>query len=403
MIKTMKKIKNLSSFLITMIIISLAISPSFALGEGNRNLLLIGIMSFTPIIIISYFKFYKNDTFLFFFLLSIILFPSLNHPESMRWSTVMYSIMFGLTFIAYKALLYQEKFTIKMYQKLLKNLIYAYFMVLIIQQFCVLTGLPIFNLSNYDPSEPWKLNSLSAEPSHSARIVALLMYSYITIQELITKQVYNFKLNLKKDKWIWFSFFWTMLTMGSATAFLFIAIVFSKFIKYKNLIILIFISILMFFIIDLFKIHSFTRVYDILIATLTFDIEKIIQVDHSASLRIIPMLLIIQEIDLSTFNGWFGYGIDYTSIFFNGKIIGVKEGFSGGGLFQIFMEYGFVSFTLFLLFSFFTSFKKGDYLSIIFWFLLIFLNGVNNQIVWLSIILLFTNRYFRKNLLRIKK
>jgi len=385
-----------SLFFLIIILISMAISPSLFLGEGNRNLLLIGIMSLTPIIIMNYFKFYKSDIFLFLFLLSIILIPWLNHPERMRWSTVMYSIMFGLTFIAYKALFYQKKITIKNYKKLLKILIYAYFIVLIIQQFCVLTGLPIFNLSNYDPSEPWKLNSLSAEPSHSARIVALLMYSYITIQELITKQVYNFKLNLKKDKWIWFSFFWTMLTMGSATAFLFIAIIFSKFIKYKNLIILILISIFIFFIVDLFKIHSFTRVYDILIATLTFDIEKIIQADHSASLRIIPMLLIIQGIDLTTLNGWFGYGIDYTAIFLSGKIPGVHEGFAGGGLLQLFIEYGFISFIMFLLFSFFTIFRRKDYIGIIFWFLLVFMNSINSQIVWLTIILICSNNYFHK-------
>ena len=41
----------------------MAISPAFALGEGNRNLLLIGIMSISPLIILRFFKFDKMDLF----------------------------------------------------------------------------------------------------------------------------------------------------------------------------------------------------------------------------------------------------------------------------------------------------------------------------------------------------
>lgn len=153
----------------------MATAPAFALGEGDRNLLLIWVMGVSPLIVIARFRFDKNDVLSLLFLASIIIFPLIFHPESMRWSTVLYSWMFGLTFIAYKQLLQLNYFTIEPYLKLLKALLLAYFAVLLIQQFCVLTGLPVFNVSNYSPAEPWKLNSLAAEPSHSARIVALLM------------------------------------------------------------------------------------------------------------------------------------------------------------------------------------------------------------------------------------
>ena len=167
MLKNKKK-----SFFLIIILVSMAISHAFALGEGNRNLFLIGVMSISQIIILRFFEFDKLDFLLLLFFTTIAIFPSLSHPETMRWSTVFYSIMFGLTFIAYKQLLRQKHFSILNYFKILKLLIYAYFIVLLIQQFCVLTGLPIFNLSNYDVTQPWKLNSLAAEPSHSARIVA---------------------------------------------------------------------------------------------------------------------------------------------------------------------------------------------------------------------------------------
>lgn len=387
---------SLSSYLV-ILLISLSISPSITQGEGNRNLLLIGVMAFSPLIIIKYKKFYKSDIWLLLFIVSIVLIPPIAHPESMRWSTVMYSIMFALTFIAYKKLLYRKYFTVENYQKFLKYLIYAYFVVLLIQQFCVLTGLPIFNVSNYNFTEPWKLNSLAAEPSHSARMVAILMYSYIVIKELVKKRKYNFRLDIKQDKWIWIAFLWTMLTMGSATAFLFIVIVLLKFIQFKNLIPLFVIFGLFVILVNTMEITSFERTYKVSMATLTLDEDAIYEADHSAAIRILPMIVSVKMINFTSTNGWFGYGIDYLSTILYKLVPGLPEGSSGGGLFQLWIEYGFISFILFVVFSLFITIKKGDYASIVFWFMIIMFNSVNSQIAWLFIVLWFTNKYFEKN------
>ena len=99
-------------------------------------------------------------------------------------------------------------------------------------------------------------------------------------------------------------------------------------------------------------------------------------------------------VDLTTFNGWFGHGIDNVSTFISSLISGVPDDISGGGMFQLWFEYGFVSFILFVIFSFKCTYRKEDNLSVIFWFFLVFMYGVNSQIVWLCIILLYTNRYF---------
>jgi hypothetical protein len=378
---------------LVVIIILLATSFSFALGEGDRNLLLIGVMALSPIIIILYKKLYQSDFLLISFMVSIVVIPFINQPDSLRWSTVMYSMMFGFTFLAYKRLLYKNNFNIKSYQKLLKYLIYAYCLVLLIQQFSVLTGLPILNLNNYYQAEPWKLNSLTAEASHSARILALLFYCYIVVQEVIMQRRYNLGLDVKNDKLVWFSFLWTMLTMGSTMAILFIAIIMLKF---RNLLSLIAIFIGIVLIASVMEIHAFERVFQLLMAVLTLDIDVIIATDHSASVRIIPTVILSQMVDITTINGWFGHGIDYVSTFLYLKFPGIPENYTGGGLFQLWAEYGFLSFLLFVIFSFFNVYKKGEYLTILFWFMLVAMSGVNSQIVWLTIILLFTNKYFSK-------
>ena len=372
----------------------MAISPSFALGEGNRNLFLIGLMGISPIIILIFFKFDKLDFLLLLFLTTIIVFPYLLHPGTMRWSTGLYSIMFGLTFIAYKQLLRQNNFTFLKYYKILKFLIFAYFIVLLIQQFCVLTGLPVFNASNYSVGEPWKLNSLAAEPSHSGRVLGLLMYSFITIKEKLLNRSYDIKKDSRKDKWVWIAFIWTMLTMGSAAAFLFIALIFLKLVRFKNIISLFIIGIITVSLLNNIESTSFNRTLEIIVATLTLDETTIIKADHSASIRIAPVIILVKMLDLSYINGWFGHGVDYVSTFLSDNIPGVTEGTTGGGLFALFIEYGFISFVLFIIFSFKTVFNRNDYFNILFWFLLVVISGVNNQILWLCLILIFTNQYF---------
>lgn len=249
-------IYNLSNKIIIIIIMSLSVAPAIFLGEGDKNLFLIGLLFITPIIFLKYFKIEKIDILLFAFIISIVIIPIAFNPESFRITTVLYTILFCLLFITYKQTLYASELSISNYLKLLKYIIYAYFIVLLIQQFSVLIGLPIFNLSNYNPEEPWKLNSLSAEPSHTARIVALLMYSYIVLIEIVKEKPYAFFKEIKNDKLIWLAFFWVMLTSNSGTAFIFLAIVFLKFIQFRNIAFLILFLIASIFFAKLLKYNS---------------------------------------------------------------------------------------------------------------------------------------------------
>lgn len=383
---------------LVLIIIILAVSPAFALGEGNRNLLLIGVMGLSPVLIIAFNKFHKSDIWILSFLISIIAIPLLHQPQSMRWSTVLYSCMFGLTFMAYTRLLSKSKLSPFNYLNILKLLIIAYAITLLIQQICVLLGIPIFNISNYLESEPWKLNSLSAEPSHSARIMALMMYSFITIKELLLSRTYNLKKDLHNDKWVWIAFVWSMLTMGSGTAFLFLPLVLLKFLKRKNIIPLILLSFGVFGVLVVLGVDVFERTYKVFLATLTLDNNAILKADHSAAMRIVPFLVIMPMLSITTMNGWFGHGIDNVSTFLSDYIYGLPKGTSGGGLFQLWMDYGLIVFLIYVLTTLNIIYIKKDLFSLFFWFLLVFMYSVNSQIVWLCIILLFTNNYFYKKL-----
>ena len=84
-------------------IANLVTSPAFALGAGARNMLLIGAMAISPLLLVQYPIFNKRvDWPLMLFLLCTISFPLIFHPLTMRWSTALYSGMFGV----FKSIIY---------------------------------------------------------------------------------------------------------------------------------------------------------------------------------------------------------------------------------------------------------------------------------------------------------
>ena len=386
---------KINSFLVYLFLITLSTAPAFALGEGNRNLLLISLMSFYPIIIFFNLQFYKIEIWIVLLIFSLAIGPFLLHSKSFRLSTIIYSWMFCLTFMAYNRLLFSNFFDINQFKNLLRFLIFSYFSVLIIQQFCVLIGLPIFNLSNYIPSEPWKLNSLSAEPSHSGRIVGLLFFCYLTTIEIINKRNYLFKLDFKRDIFLWGAFIWTMTTMGSSTAVIFLLIIYFKMANLRNVFFFTTLTLFLFFLYYNLGSHSIVRLGLTMKAFSTLDIKSIIAADHSASIRIVPFFIILNKLDLYSINGLFGHGIDSVSSFLYRDLPGAGYNISGGGFFQIWYEYGFFSFLFFLIFSLKAANSQLNVFNFIFWILMVFLYGINSQILWLCIVLLYTLNYFR--------
>ena len=98
--------------LVDFIIVTLSVSPAFALADDNKNLLLIVSMAIViPFIFINNpNRISKIDLILVSLCFFIIIFPLLGHPETMRWSTVVYSCMFCLYFMAFTRVLYDSNY-----------------------------------------------------------------------------------------------------------------------------------------------------------------------------------------------------------------------------------------------------------------------------------------------------
>ena len=377
-------------------IILLAISPAFALGEGNRNLLLISGMLISPIILLRYPNIIPRvDIPLIIISAMIIFFPSILHPETMRWSTILYSCLFFMFFMAFARILYHSSFNSYDFLHLLKGLIVAYCIVLIIQQFCVLTGLPIFNVASYNPLEPWKLNSLAAEPSHTARILTLLMFMYIITYRHISGFIHIRDILSNIDKTVLFAYLYPTLTMGSGTAFLLLFILVFCFIPQKRIANVV--IVILFFIPILYilaqNIESANRSLKFVMLLLEFNEDKLIQEDLSAAIRIVPTIHGAKAVSIFTINGLFGHGVDADM-----GLTPLPSVDCGAGSLSIWYNFGFLVSILFWVYSFSICLMKEKLVtSIIFWMLLCFFyGGINNQIIWFTLSVFLTYKFIER-------
>ena len=106
---------------INIMITLIAVSPAFALGEGNRNLLLIGAMCLSPYYFLRYpIIIPKVDIPLVLLCYMMTGFPLVFHPDTMRWSTVLYSCMFCIYFMAFARVFLAKEYNLSDFSRLLK-------------------------------------------------------------------------------------------------------------------------------------------------------------------------------------------------------------------------------------------------------------------------------------------
>lgn len=232
--------------------------------------------------------------------------------EYMRFTTIGYMGLFIISYITFYNLVYSGAFTFSYFVKLLRSLIMVYGIVLILQQIALLLGfhsLPPINLVNQHFLSLTKLPSLSMEPSHSARILTVLMLSYLRCIELANGGVKPSIMTLFKieHRWVTILFLWAMLTMGSGTAFIGLGLLSMYFIQWKTSIYIIPLLIGFLFLGQVFEINQMDRAMRVTKTAITGNTKEIQAEDGSAATRIIPIINTI-KMDLTKKESWFGHG-----------------------------------------------------------------------------------------------
>lgn len=376
------------------IVLATAFSPF--IGNGNINYLVVGVMLFSVSItakhLLSLLKY--NSAI---YILPVTMFMSgIYNINSFRFSSYAYGLLFILFFISNQYLIRSSKITIRQYKDLIKKLLYAFFFVLIIQQLMFIFG--VANFFNKISSEGYKFNSLATEPSYAAAVVVILFYSYIFICKIQLNTKYRLS-NFRNDKYIWFVFAYLLLTLGSSFGILFFILLLISFVGRPRYFVSIFSLILIgLFFGYVFQIESLRRlvaVVNVVIFNIN-DYSRLIEVDHSASIRIIPLIMAVSSLDFFIF---FGKGVDFSANYFPTVIAGISEGgFQGGLLPSFVIDYGLIN-AIILMVIFKQYLPKKIFSFELLLLLIIVLNtSFNSQLFWFVLTFISINSHFRKML-----
>ena len=228
----------------------------------------------------------------------------------MRFSTLGFLGMYLILYINYYSFIVKGTFTLEYFTKVLKYLIIAYAVVLIGQQMCVLVGLrnmPLLNLQNQFFLSITKLPSLTLEPSHSARILTFTMLGYLRCMEIMKgKRISLQELFSPEQRIVTFSFLWSMLTMGSGTAFVGMGVLSLYFITRKTVIYIIPLIIGMFMLGQSMELKQMDRAVALAEAASTGSAEEAMAADGSGATRIIPVMNVFTKTDVTQLETWIG-------------------------------------------------------------------------------------------------
>lgn len=306
----------------------------------------------------------------------------------MRWTTIAYFGFFILTYILFYSLIYKHVFSLDYYIILLKRMIISFFVILLLQQLCMLIGIhymPLVNLSDKIAYSLTKLPSLSIEPSHAARILGTLFLSYLFCCQL--KMGHNLKIQYLfkgKHKLILFAFLWTMTTMGSATAFIMIAIISFFFLRRRTLLFVTPLLIIIAIILVSMNLEQVQRIMALSQAIGSNEGTAILMADPSGAQRILPLFNTINEFDLSSKSFLFGNGTimeafdldEWKEVALTKKITTIEQ-------------YGFVSWVVSLFFLYKCAIRRFFSLETIIFIVALSFDISNVAYVW-GIIMLFT-------------
>lgn len=337
------------------------IFPLYGLGIENKYLPLMVMMGLSPLVVI--FDGYKPDNNLVLLLgILFIMFMAgkVFHPESFRMNSYVYTVAFFFLFLSYDTVIQKRAIPIKTLEKFFRYLIYAYALVLLIQQLEVLVGIekPI-NLAMFGGREdnPFKLNSLAIEPSNVGLIIPCVMFCWMKIQEILRNETkYVYKHIWKEDKKVWILFLYVTLGCGSMTSFFSVVVLFLYFVNKRNIkylpLILILGGGLIF---GLMKVSPKMneRIQNLFNINYTSS-QMIVDTDASSSVRIVPYILYFNSFGVNE-DTILGHGMDALENAANMNILTTERIENGdrvgaNSLVNTFYDYGLICGLLFLIF-----------------------------------------------------
>lgn len=355
----------------------------------------VGLMALAPLIFILKTPYISKALLLGILYWIICCFSALFH-DYIRFSTIGYLGMFIISYIVFYYLVYSGVFSLNYFTRLLRYLIIAYGVVLLFQQVAMLVGvhsLALINLNNQFFLSLTKLPSLSNEPSHSARLLTMMMLGYLRCLEIADNGnrptvIYLFT---KEHRITTVLFLWTMLTMGSGTAFIGLGLLSLYFIQRKTIVYIIPALLVLFYIGQTLELSQMDRAIRLAeVAIKAENIETIHETEGSGAIRIIPLINTFTQTDLTDKNSWFGKGTiskEYAANFWKRTTdkLAIVE------------QYGLIAFALSLIFVYTCMIRRFFSIETLLFIVLFGFSIGNIAYTWGAVMVFTCIRYFQSN------
>lgn len=284
-------------------------------------------------------------------------------------------------------------------KKFIKKTVYLFFIFYFIQAFLHFFGIYELNLhgSSLENDSLLRYNSLMAEPSYSSTAMVALLF--------INQRINNSSKSLLIET-LGSIFIFLCQSLFGILLFIFYIIIYHR----KNFKILFYFEALIFLIVIIFFLSSeyFTRIITIVefIYYNDFDVLEIVKVEPSGAFRIVPLIIYIENFELSLLSNYlFGYGSGSSESFLNYELFKIGYGtseydgsFQGGFLPSFLIDYGLIITGLFLYTIKTTFLLKNDIFQYLILLAILLNVNINTQLFWFPLFLFFTAKIYEKNI-----
>jgi hypothetical protein len=309
-----------------------------------------------------------------------------------NFSSLGYTGMFVLAYIAFCGTLQAGAVTRDQLMALLRRLIQAYFLVSVIQLVFDKVGLPVPN--HILSKEAWSYNTLGVEPSHSARSLAFTLLAYLILARRDGPAPSVAQL-WRAEKPTLVAFTISLILTGSSLAVAILPLTIVMALRLRWVAVGCVVLVFAWPYLQTVEIESIRRVIAFLTALPSMDIMSMVQADHSAALRVMPLIIFMQTATLSDPSVWFGGGYDDITHYIQGHLVGVAKDVAAAGFIPGYvMICGIVGAALFCHAYLFRFLNRQTLPLILLWIPILANCAWNSQIFWYSLALLRAVHYF---------
>ena len=320
------------------------------------------------------------------FLLSVMATSVLMTSTAQELLTVALTAVYATGYFAVSGILGRISDRRALTIRLLRNLVYAFAIVSLVQMIASLVNLPVPNVIG--SKGMWSYPSLTMEPSHLGRVAGITMLAYLVLSYHDDSGIRTLVF-FQKHRRVLLAFLTTMLLSGSTLAFLAMIVVLVIWRSISYALVSISVTFLAMLLLSYLDIEGLPNSFLFFKAFMSFDIDSLIAADPSGAVRVLPIILFVQDFSLWSPSFWIGGGVPALEQLVSGRIPGVPDDQIMLGFFPGYLVFFGMFATAFFVWTFaIYPLKRRNASLVTFWLIFFTTSAWNTQVFWYGLMMI---------------